>query len=214
MSRTTHEINELPSRLTRCALGLALALALGACQRRAADAPSSPSSPTSQVANGKADRLPDVTLVDQNGHSLSLSSLKGKPVLVDFIYTSCGPCLTLTSKLALVARLLPGELGTKVMLISITLDPEHDHPAQLLDYAQSHDASRNGWLFLTGSPAQIEQVLAAYGLHRKREADGSVTHVESVFLLGPDGHQKQTYNGLEAKPTAVAGDILNMLDQG
>ncbi len=205
MSRTTHEIDKLPSRLMRCALGLALALALGACQ-------SSGDAPGSYVANSKADGLPNVTLADQNGHSLSLSSLKGKPVLIDFIYTSCrGPCTMLTSKLALVARLLPYELGTKITLVSITLDPEHDHPAQLLNYAHSHEASRKGWLFLTGSPAQIEQVLAAYGLRRKREADGSVTHMTSVFLLGPDGHQMRIYNGLEARPTTVAADILRTL---
>jgi protein SCO1/2 len=204
MSREPHETDKFPSRLMLCALGLALALALGACQ--------SGDAPGSYVANSKADGLPDVTLVDQNGHSLSLSPLKGKPVLIDFIYTSChGPCPMLTSKLAFIARLLPHELGTKVTLVSITLDPEHDHPAQLLDYTRSHGANREGWLFLTGSPAQIEQVLAAYGLRRKREADGSVTHMTSVFLLGPDGHQMRIYNGLEAKPTSVTADILRTL---
>jgi len=205
MSRQNHETDKFPSRLTLCALGLALALALGACQ-------STGDAPGSYAANSKADGLPDVTLVDQNGHSLSLSSLKGKPVLIDFIYTSCsGPCPMLTSKFALIAKLLRYELGTKVTLVSITVDPEHDHPAQLLDYAHSHGASREGWLFLTGSPAQIEQVLAAYGLLRKREADGSVTHMTSVFLLGPDGHQMRIYNGLEAKPTTVTADILRAL---
>jgi protein SCO1 len=117
----------------------------------------------------------------------------------------------LTSKLALIANLLPYELGKKVTLVSITLDPEHDHPAQLLDYTRSHGANREGWLFLTGSPVQIEQVLAAYSLRRKREADGSVTHMTSVFLLGPDGHQMRIYNGLEAKPTTVTADILRTL---
>jgi len=205
MSRETHETDKFPSRWMRCALGLALALVLGACQP-------SGDAPGSYVVNSKADGLPDVTLADQNGHSLPLSSLKGKPVLIDFIYTSChGPCPMLTSKFALIAKLLRSELGTKVTLVSLTVDPEHDHPAQLLDYAHSHDASREGWLFLTGSPAQIEQVLAAYGLVRKREADGSVTHMTTVFLLGPDGHQMRIYNGLEAKPTTVAADILRAL---
>lgn len=205
MSRGTHETDKFPSRSMLCTLGLALALALGACQ-------STGGAPASYVANTKADGLPNVTLVDQNGHSLSLSSLKGKLVLIDFIYTSCqGPCSILTGKLALIANLLRPELGTKATLVSITVDPEHDRPAQLLDYARSHEASREGWLFLTGSPAQIEQVLAAYGLRREREADGSMTHMTSVFLLGPDGHQMRIYNGLEAKPTVMTADILRAL---
>ena len=205
MSRKNHNTDKFPSRSMRCVLGLALALFLGACQPKV-DAPGS------YVADSKVDGLPDVTLVDQNGHSLSLSSLKGKPVLIDFIYTTChGPCPMLTSKFALIANLLPYELGKKVMMVSVTVDPEHDHPAELLEYAHSHRASHEGWLFLTGSPAQIEQVLAAYGLRRKREADGSVTHMTSVFLLGPDGHQMRIYNGLEAKPTTVTADILRTL---
>lgn len=205
MSRKIHETDEFPSRLMLRALGLALALALGACQ-------STGGAPASYVANAKADGLPNVTLIDQNGHSLSLSSLKGKLVLIDFIYTSCHePCAILTSKFALIANLLRPELGTKATLVSITVDPEHDRQAQLLDYARSHGANREGWLFLTGSPAQIEQVLAAYGLRRERQADGSVTHITSVFLLGPDGHQMRAYNGLEAKPTAVTADILRTL---
>ena len=44
--------------------------------------------------------LTDTKLVDQNGNTISLSSLKGKPMVVDFIYTSCpGPCLMETAKL-------------------------------------------------------------------------------------------------------------------
>ena len=52
----------------------------------------------------KGDCLPKTALIDQHGNSFSLDSLKGRPVLVDFIYTSCpGPCLMLTAKLANVA---------------------------------------------------------------------------------------------------------------
>ncbi len=113
----------------------------------------------------------------------------------------------LTAKLASVAKLLGPRLGREVELVSITLDPEHDHPAELKRYAEKQGASENGWLFLTGTPAQVEQVLAVFNLRREREPDGSVTHNVASFLLGPDGRQIRQYNGLTVRPQAVVSDI-------
>src|ERR1700687_6116492 len=85
--------------------------------------------------------LPDVSLIDQHGKAISLASLKGKPVLIDFIYTSCAStCPVLTSKMAAIARELGPALGADVRIVSISLDPEHDGPSELAKYAQSHGA--------------------------------------------------------------------------
>src|SRR5208283_406022 len=106
-----------------------------------------------------SDCLPDITLVDQHGRKVSLASLKGKPVLFDFIYTTCpGPCLLLTSRMKRIANLLGPKLGTEARIVSLTVDPEHDQPKQLLAYASAQDANVNGWLFLTGTPKQIDDV--------------------------------------------------------
>ena len=210
MTRLSREPHRYPTRLRSLAVAMVLALiaAFAACRR--------PPDPVgSYAATNQADCLPDVMLLDQNGRNLSLASLKGKPALIDFVYTTChGPCPMLTSKLALIAERLGPQLGSKVTLVSITLDPEHDHPAELSEYARSHGADKSGWLFLTGSPAQIEQVLAAYKLYRRREADGSVTHMVSAFLLGPDGRQVRIYNAIEVKPETVTADIETLLRQG
>jgi protein SCO1/2 len=132
-------------------------------------------------------------------------------VLIDFIYTSCAStCPVLTAKIAAVARELGPALGANVTIVSITLDPEHDTPAQLAVYAKSQGADskgRQGWRFLTGKPAQIDQVLALFKLRRMRESDGSIMHSVSAFLLGPDGHQIRQYNALDVSAKAVAADI-------
>jgi protein SCO1/2 len=149
-----------------------------------------------------------VSLIDQHGQAISLASLKGKPVLIDFIYTSCAStCPVLTSKIAAVARELGPALGADVRIVSITLDPEHDGPAQLAAYAKSQAVESNSWLFLTGKPAEIDQVLAAFKLRRMRESDGSIMHSVSAFLLGPDGHQIRQYNALDVNAKTVAADI-------
>ena len=188
-----------PNRRVFAVVALALILAASGCAREAAgDYPAS---------NGN-NCLPDVSLIDQHGKTISLASLKGKPVLIDFIYTSCAStCPVLTAKIAAVARELGPALGANVTIVSITLDPEHDGPAQLAAYAKSQTADNNGWLFLTGKPADIDQVLAAFKLRRMRESDGSIMHSVSAFLLGPDGHQIRQYNALDVSARAVAADI-------
>jgi protein SCO1/2 len=181
-------------------VSLAAVLTLSACRDREArgDYP---------AANGNK-CLPEVSLIDQHGAEVSLASLKGKPVLIDFIYTSCAStCPMLTAKMAAIARKLGPALGADVRIVSVSLDPEHDSPAELAKYAQSHGASEAGWIFLTGPPAKIDQVLALFKLRRTRESDGSITHSISAFLLGPDGRQIRQYNALDVSPDAVAADV-------
>jgi len=166
-------------------------------------------------ASSDADCLPAVSLVDQNGNRVSLASFKGKPVLIDFVYTSCpGPCSVLTSKLVSVAQDLGPRLGKQVQMISITLDPERDSPKVLKEYAWRLGANRPGWLFLTGTPQEIDQVLAPFKVRRMKEADGSVTHMETLFLLGPDGRQRRIYNGVEVKPAVMSAEAEQLAPRG
>jgi protein SCO1 len=188
-------------------VAFAAMLALAACGDREArgDYP---------AANGN-DCLPAVSLIDQHGATVSLASLKGKPVLIDFVYTSCAStCPLLTEKMAAIAHQLGPALGADVTIVSITLDPEHDRPAELAKYAKSHDADENGWIFLTGTPAQIDQVLAQFKLRRTRESDGTITHSIEAFLLGPDGHQIRQYSALDVSPDAVAADVDQARSKG
>lgn len=198
-----------PMRRSFAALILAAALGLVfACNH-------APAPDGAYDAASASDCLPAVSLTDQNGNRVSLASFKGKPVLVDFIYTSCpGPCLTLTSKLVAVADKLGPQLGRNVAMISITLDPEHDSPRALKAFARHQDADRSGWLFLTGTPQQIDSVLAAYNVRRMRESDGSVTHMETLFLLGPDGRQRRIYNGVEVKPGVMSAEAEQLAARG
>lgn len=159
-------------------------------------------------AVNRADCLPDITLTDQNGKAVTLSSLKGKPVLIDFIYVTCtATCPMLTQRIAQVARKLGPALGADVRIVSLTLDPEHDTPADLARYAKAQDIPGDGWIFLTGKPSQVDAELALFGLRREREKDGSITHNVAAFLLGPDGKQVRQYNALEVPIETLVGDL-------
>ncbi len=162
-----------------------------------------------------ASSLTDTRLVDQNGKTMSLAAFKGKPLVVDFIYTSCpGPCLMETAKLTNVASGLGAALGWKVAIISITVDPEHDGPAQLHEYAQQQGADKKGWYFLTGSAADVDRALAGFKMFREKGPDGSVGHLVDMILVGPDGREVREYDGQIVKPKQIVDDVRKALNEG
>jgi protein SCO1/2 len=165
-------------------------------------------SPARYSATSQVDCLPAVKLLDQHGQPISLSSLKGRPVLFDFFYTTCpGPCLVLTARMRSIAEKLGNSLGSKATFVSVTVDPEHDTPPQLLTYAQEQRANRRGWFFLTGTPTQIDWLMARFKLIRRHETDGAVEHVLEFFLVGPDGRLRFQYLASEIPSERIAADI-------
>jgi protein SCO1/2 len=146
---------------------------------------------------------------------VSLAAFKGKPLIVDFIYTSCpGPCLMETAKLTNVASGLGAALGWKVEIISITVDPEHDGPAQLREYAQQQGADKKGWYFLTGSATDVDRALAGFKMFREKGPDGSVGHLVDMILVGPDGRDIREYDGQIVKAKQIIDDVRKALNEG
>ena len=150
--------------------------------------------------------LPNVTLTNQYGQAVALASLKGNALLFDFVYTSCpGPCQLLTQHMKLVADKIGPKLGKKVWFISVTVDPEHDHAKRLFDYAKAFNANVKGWYFLTGSPAEIDELMRAFRLGRSRSSDGEINHVLGYFLVDFGGNEIFDYSQ-RADPSKIARD--------
>lgn len=122
---------------------------------------------------------PDVTLVGMDGRSLPLSEALGDgPVLLQFIFTSCpAVCPVLSSTLAGAQDRLP-----EARLVSISIDPEHDTPARLREYARRFRAGPR-WLFLTGSLDDVVAVQKAFGVYRSDK----MQHEPSTFLRAAPG---------------------------
>src|SRR6266478_1490607 len=107
---------------------------------------------------------PDFALLDQDGAGFTLASLRGKVVVVTFIYTRCNQaCPLLTTKMASAQERLGADFGSRVHFVSISVEPEVDTPAVLRAYAKAHSANLAGWSFLTGSPSAVEDVESSYG---------------------------------------------------
>ena len=175
----------------------ALALPLAARAERGKTAASTPLR--------SADGLPQVSLTDQKGRAVSLSSLKGKPALVAFIHTQCeGPCELITANMKQVARSLGAGFDSEVTMVSITTEPDEDGSRELLAYAKAQGVDSHGWVFLTGAPADIRRLLALYGVAaEERKSD----HVLELFLLSPEGAGLRRYSGVATRPETIASDI-------
>ena len=162
----------------------------------------------SELAEAR-DPAPDFELTDQNGARLSLADLRGKLVLLDFIFTSCpGPCPILTSSHVTLQRSLPPELRARTRFVSISLDPVRDTPMALRSYAQKRGADLTGWSFLTGDPETVARVVQAYGVGTLRSPDGQLEHLVATFLIDPEGRIAQRFIGLEHEP----GELLRALE--
>ncbi len=159
--------------------------------------------------------LPDVQLVDNHDQPLSLGSLRGKVVLLDFVHIGCpGVCTNLTNKFGQVADSLGPDLGSRVVLLTITNDPKHDTPEALLKFAKESEANLGGWLFVTGDLENVNRVIHTFGLNNETLPDGSPNHITQVFLLGTDGRETQAFQGMTMDSKAVVARIKQALGQG
>jgi protein SCO1/2 len=111
-------------------------------------------------------RVPDFTLTDQARRRVSLSSLAGKVVAVNFVYTRCALpqfCLRMSNAFAALQKRFPAEAGRDLVLLTVTFDPERDTPEVLASYAAQWQADPVRWRFLTGSVTEVRRVCALFG---------------------------------------------------
>ncbi len=151
---------------------------------------------------------PDFTLVDQSGAEVSLASLRGKTLLVDFVYTECpGPCPVQTARQVELQRSLPAELRERTRFVSISLDPERDTPAALRAYAEARGADLEHWSFLTGPSAAVAGVVRGFGVGSLRKPDGEIEHLMATFLVDGEGRIAERYVGLEQDTSTLRRDL-------
>ena len=154
------------------------------------------------------DPAPAFSLMDQDGRALSLESLRGRLVLLDFVYTSCpGPCPILTGTHVSVQQELPEHVRPQVWFASISLDPVRDTPEKLRAYAEARGADLASWSFLTGPPEVVATVLASYGVGTVPEPNGEIQHVVVTFLIDADGRILKRYFGLDHEVDEFLRDI-------
>jgi protein SCO1 len=146
---------------------------LAAMLALAAAAVSVPSPIEAQSGRWNADYLPNLPVVTQDGKTLKFYDdvIKGKIVLISFIYTNCPDiCPLTTARLTQVEDQLGDTVGRDIFFVSMTVDPERDTPERLKEFATAFGIGP-GWLFLTGKPEDIRAINYKLGDRSRRLSD-------------------------------------------
>jgi protein SCO1/2 len=165
--------------------------------------------PTPKDRKQVGELIPDFTLTDQHGRTVRFSDLRGKTVVVNFIYTRCplpDVCPRLSANFAVMQRRFRARLGKDLVLLSITIDPQNDTPEVLNEYASRWGADGDAWKFLTGDPAVIARVAGNFGLVYWPD-EGSLGHNSTTTIINREGHVAGIVEGSSFRVDQL-GDLI------
>jgi protein SCO1/2 len=154
-------------------------------------------------------RVPDFTLIDQTRHAVRLSSLAGKVLVVNFIYTRCALpqfCLRVTNNFGVLQKRFAKELGREVVLLTITFDPQRDTPEALAAYAAPWKPAPGTWHFLTGPVADVRKVCALFGVEYFPD-EGLMNHSLRTAVIDRAGVLVASIEGNTYSPEQL-GDLV------
>ncbi|HWP24421.1 MAG TPA: SCO family protein [Candidatus Binatia bacterium] len=161
--------------------------------------------PFGRLANESADdfhpygSVPDFSLTERSGTAVSSADLRGQIWIADFIYTRCTDTCPLQT--ATMAKLQEEYAGRpNVRLVSFSVDPEHDTPAVLTQYAARYRADPRRWYFLTGQREPVMRLIRD-GFHLSvgtfpadSEISGMIPHSPRFVLIDPQGRIRGYYD--------------------
>jgi protein SCO1/2 len=151
-------------------------------------------------------RVPAFSLIGSDRTTVSEADMRGRIWVADFIFTRCsGVCPILTDRMARLQGKLEGieaDPADAVRLVSFTVDPLHDDPETLQEYAQRFGADERRWIFLTGERANLYSLIRdGFRLAVVDDAEDAaelITHSERFVLVDRDLRIRAYYRGTEA----------------
>jgi protein SCO1 len=165
------------------------------------------------VAPGQT--VPDFALTDQNGRKVSLARFAGKVVAVTFVYVRCpfpNYCFRLSTNFARLQERFRKELGRDLVLLTIIIDPVHDSSQNVQDYARIWHADPGAWHFLSGSPAEIQQVCALFDMNYYPD-EALLVHSFHTVVIDRQGKLASNIEGNDFTAKQL-GDLVQInLDQ-
>ena len=188
-------------------------LTLGSVQSNGGNGtgPEQPASAPAANVDGRsasAKYFPNLVLLTQDNKPVHFYDdlLKGKVVLINFIFTTCqGVCSPMTANLARAQSYLAEQVGKEVVMISISVDPVTDTPEVLKKYADKFKV-KPGWYFLTGEKKNVDWVLYKLGGYVADKQQHS-----SVLVVGNEATGEWMKVHAMANPTEIASAVTKLL---
>ncbi len=137
----------------------------------------------------EGDYIPNFAMIDQHGDFLQIRNLRGKPFVMNFIFTRCQAAkmcpasTTRMSDLQDAAR----DAGLKGLhFVTITFDPEFDSPGILRQYADGYEIEHDNFHLLTATQTLVDDLLRQFGILTMDE-DGTINHTMATLLIDANG---------------------------
>jgi protein SCO1/2 len=145
-------------------------------------------------------RAPDFELRNQDGERVSMRALRGKPVVVTFLYTTCEDSCPIQAQ---TVRGALDQLGHDVPALAIAVDPPRDTPERARRFLAEQRAS--GRIdFVLGSRAELRKVWDGFHIQPQTV---TTEHQARFTLVDARGYQRIGYPGSEATPERLAHDL-------
>lgn len=140
-------------------------------------------------------RVEQFSLIDQRGRRVSELDFNGRIIVLTFFYATCKDlCPRLQSKLAAVREAYRDD--PRLLLVSISVAPEHDTAPILAAYAKANHIDASDWLLMTGARAEVERVArASFFANTPIVRAAGATHGETIWLIDPSRRIRGLYNG-------------------
>jgi protein SCO1 len=137
---------------------------------------------------------PDFSMVDQEGRTITKADLLGRAWIADFMFTRCaGICPVMKTRFDELNRVLP----PGVVLVSFSMDPLRDTPAELKKYAETNNADLKRWRFVsTGTVAKRNEFAKGFMTdagENPGDPDNSIIHSERFMLVDASGRIRGAY---------------------
>jgi cytochrome oxidase Cu insertion factor (SCO1/SenC/PrrC family) len=149
---------------------------------------------------------PDFKLTDQFGQSVTLSSLRGREIVLAFIDSRCTSLCPLTAEIMYDAKAQLGSSQTsKVALVAINANPTATSIAVIQSWSITHGMLHQ-WLFLTGTAQQLEAVYHAYHILVEVTSNGTDIHDAATIIIDAQGHERLYFETLDSNSKSDLSD--------
>jgi len=150
----------------------------------------------------------DAGFTDDAGRPFTLGELRGRPVVLDLFFASCGYACPLTvSEMQTIRAKLPLEIRDRAVFVLVSFDTTRDTPAALAQY-RTQRALDKQWVLLHGTDDAVRELAALLGVKYKQETDGAFSHSNLLTILNSQGeivHQRTgLQGGLDEAAAALA----------
>ena len=148
----------------------------------------------------------EINLTNDNSQPFTMSSQRGKVVLLYFGYVNCPDECPLTMAHLKLALKQLGDRAKDAQVVMVSTDSVRDTPQAMKEFMGKFDPSFMG---LPGSPEELQKVWNAYGV---TVLDGGETHSNFIYVIDPKGNIRETFLS-DSEPNDIASDV-GLLLQG